>query len=441
MSTEHRTERRSVDVYQAITDQIVQVIERGAGPFELPWYREHGRIERPVNALSGKPYQGANVVSLWAAAMVASYPSAYWASYRQWQSLSAQVRKGEKGSLIVFYKTVEVQTEAADEIEAEGRKRIPLARASFVFNAAQVDDWEPPSPPAIDQVQVIGDAEAFVSATGATIRHGGDSAYYHPKDDYIQVPERGRFLGSLTSTPTDAYYATLLHELTHWSGHVSRLNRILAGRFGDAAYAMEELVAELGAAFLCADLAVTNIPRPDHAAYIGRWLAVLKGDKKALFSAAAAASRAAGYLADLRGERTTKGAPSIPPRECLAEASRLSPAEAGGPPMDERTARIRELNDRLRRDGVGGKMMITVGIQHLAKPSPAEVLKAVRDFDAFTPENDPHGEHDCATLVVDGRTILWKIDYYDRELRYHSPDAANRDVTSRVLTVMLAEEY
>lgn len=288
---------QKLDVYQAVTDQIVQAIEFGTGPFQLPWYRETGRIECPLNAQTGKAYRGVNVITLWASAVSRQFGSGHWASYRQWQGLGAQVRRGERGSLIVFYKTLEIDPEAKDESEEETRKRVPLARASYVFNAEQVDGWKAPILPTLPEILPHVKADAFVRATGAIIRHGGDRACYSPRDDLIQIPERERFTGTLTSSAREAYYATLLHELTHWSGHASRLSRDLAGRFGSSSYAMEELVAELGAAFLCADLGIANEPRADHAAYIGQWLSVLKQDKKALFHAAASASRAAEYLA------------------------------------------------------------------------------------------------------------------------------------------------
>lgn len=296
MREQEHTHQR-LDVYQAVTDQIVRAIEQGAGQFQLPWYRETGRIECPLNAQTGKAYRGVNVISLWASAMSRRFGSGHWASYRQWQALGAQVRKGERGSLIVFYKTLEIDSEEKGDSEEETRRRVPLARASYVFNAEQVDGWKAQVLPALPDIVPHVKADAFVRATGAIIMHGGDRAYYSPRDDLIQIPERERFIGSLTSSAREAYYATLLHELTHWSGHASRLDRDLTGRFGTSSYAMEELVAELGAAFLCADLDIANEPRPDHAAYIGQWLSVLKRDKKALFHAAASASRGAEYLA------------------------------------------------------------------------------------------------------------------------------------------------
>ncbi len=287
------------DVYEAITDRVIAAIEEGAGEWQMPWHRSG--VSRPVNALTKKPYRGVNVVALWASAEAYRYGSGFWATYRQWRELEAQVRKGERASLIVFWKELEREVED-DKTGERQRKKTLFARASWVFNADQVDGWAPPAAPERNLVQALDRAEAFTAATRADIRHGGDRAYYRRSSDHVQIPDRERFTGSATSTPTETYYATLLHELTHWSGHESRLDRDLSSRFGNEAYAMEELVAELGAAFLCADLSITNTPRPDHAAYIGNWLEVLKRDKRAIFSAARKAADATDYLASLQPE-------------------------------------------------------------------------------------------------------------------------------------------
>ena len=151
-------------------------------------------------------------------------------------------------------------------------------------------------PPVTDPVTRDGHAEAFISATGADIRHGGQCAFYRPATDHIQMPERELFTGTQTSSATEAYYGTLLHELTHWTGAKTRCARNLTGRFGSQAYAMEELVAELGSAFLSAELGITPVPRPDHAGYIASWLKVLKEDKRAIFTAASKAAQAADFL-------------------------------------------------------------------------------------------------------------------------------------------------
>jgi antirestriction protein ArdC len=291
------------DVYEAITNRVITAIEEGAGEWQMPWHRS--AVSRPVNAYTKKPYRGVNVVALWAAADACRYSSGFWATYKQWREIEAQVRKGEHASLIVFWKELEREVED-EETRERVRKKTLFARASWVFNADQVEGWAPRTTQERNLVEAIDQAEAFTAATGADVRHGGDRAYYRRSEDYVQMPERERFAGSATSTPTETYYATLLHELTHWTGHESRLARDLSGRFGNEAYAMEEPAAELGAAFLCADLCVTNTPRPDHAAYIANWLEVLKRDKRAIFTAARKATQANDFLASLQPETSAK---------------------------------------------------------------------------------------------------------------------------------------
>jgi antirestriction protein ArdC len=209
----------------------------------------------------------------------------------------AQVRKGERGSLIVFYKRLE---ELPFEAEDDGQSRLNfVARASHVFNAQQVDGFEPPLPERLSEFQTDQQAEAFVGAVGAEVRHGFTMACYRRSTDSIEMPEREWFVGTATSSPQESYYGVLCHELTHWTGAQHRLNRDLGKRFGDQAYAMEELVAEIGAAFLCSALGIASEPRPDHAAYVSTWLQVLKQDTKAIFTAASKAQEAYEHLAYL----------------------------------------------------------------------------------------------------------------------------------------------
>ncbi len=287
------------DVYQHITDQIVNAIERGAGEFKLPWHRAAGNIMRPLNVASKKPYRGVNVLALWATADEKGFCSGLWGSYKQWAAAGAQVRKGEKAAFVVIYKEFEV---AADpETGDAGTATRLFARATPVFAAEQVNGFmsatvETP----VTVIPPIEQAEAFVAATGATIHHGGGRAYYRPSTDRIHLPPRDTFIGTPTSTAAESYFSTLCHELCHWTSRENRCNRQLGKRFGDQAYAMEEMVAELGAAFLCADLQITDEPRADHAQYLASWLAVLKADKKAIFTAASKASEAAAFLAALQ---------------------------------------------------------------------------------------------------------------------------------------------
>ena len=290
------------DVYEAITDRVIAAIEAGAGEWQMPWHRSG--VSRPLNALTKKPYRGVNVVALWAAADAHDYSSGFWATYKQWRSSRPRSERASARASSSFGRSSSGEVEDKETGERE-RKKTLFARASWVFNADQVDGWTPPAAPERNLVQALDHAEAFTAATGADVRHGGDRAYYRRSTDHVQMPDRERFTGSETSTPTEAYYATLLHELTHWTGHESRLDRDLSGRFGNEAYAVEELVAELGAAFLCADLSITNTPRPDHAAYIANWLEVLKRDKRAIFTAARKAAQASDYLASLQPKTST----------------------------------------------------------------------------------------------------------------------------------------
>ena len=286
------------DVYRSITDQIIASIEAGAGTFTMPWHRDAGTT-MPTNALTGSTYNGVNVIALWAAAEHRGFTTGYWATYKQWSLLGGQVRKGEKASVVVFYKQESVDVSEIDTGERK-KKSVLYARSSRVFNVDQIDGWQAPRPAASDPVAVLGAAERFVTATSADIRVGGDRAYYRPRTDQIQMPDRDRFTGTETIGATESYYATLLHELTHWTGHTNRLDRDFSDRFGREGYAMEELVAELGAAFLCSDLGITNRPRADHAAYIAHWLAVLKKDTRAIFTAASKANDARRFLTGLQ---------------------------------------------------------------------------------------------------------------------------------------------
>jgi antirestriction protein ArdC len=287
------------DIHQHITNQIITAIEAGAGEFRLPWHRTAGSIMRPVNVASKKPYQGVNIPTLWAASDAAGYEAGTWGTYKQWTEAGAQVKNGEKASYIVFYKEISV---AADEGSDDDNGTRLFARATPVFAAEQVEGYAAPALPETPAaiVEPIEAAEAFVAATGAVIHHGGNRAFYRRTTDDIHLPPREAFLGTATSNAAEAYASTKLHELTHWAGAEKRCNRQFGKRFGDEAYAMEELVAELGAAFLCADLGITDTPRTDHAQYLDNWLRVLKADKKAIFTAASKASQAVAYLASLQ---------------------------------------------------------------------------------------------------------------------------------------------
>jgi len=302
-------EGSKADIYTRVTNEIVKAIEDGASEFVMPWHRS-STAAMPRNAATGAYYRGINTVALWAASRVRGYIFPYWASYRQWAKLGAQVRRHERSSIVVFYKRDD-RIERSDAGEDISAPRAVLQYSS-VFNASQVDGWTLPEPPDIDKTERIEKVEAFIDSLNAEIVYGGDLAFYTPRFDRIHMPHRKAFHGTGTSTSTEAFYSTLLHEHIHWSGHLSRLNRDLAGRFGTSAYAMEELVAELGAAFLCAELGITVHPRKDHAAYVANWLIVLRQQKSAIFTASSAAATACRYLAELSSEKQTGaiGAPA-----------------------------------------------------------------------------------------------------------------------------------
>jgi len=295
------------DVYETVTNAIAAAIEKGFSgeTFEMPW---HGMSHIPQNASTQKAYRGINVPLLWVTQLDRGFKSGLWGTYKQWAELGAQVRKGEKATQIIFWK--QMATDETDKSEDDNKIRM-FARYSAVFNADQVDGFEIPENPKPAEILQIESCTKFVEQTGAIIEHGHDGACYLINADKIQMPQKGLFHATKYSTATENYYSTLLHELTHWSGAASRLDRFTQGKFTEKKeYAFEELVAELGAAMLCASLGVTSAPRPDHAHYIGSWLKALGNDKQFIFSAASAAQKAVDYLHDLQ--------PSITPEIAVA---------------------------------------------------------------------------------------------------------------------------
>jgi antirestriction protein ArdC len=283
----------SFDLYAHVTDSIIAAIEAGTAEFAMPWQRTGIGEILPANAMTGAAYNGINILSLWAEAIHRGYDRGLWATYRQWAELGAQVQKGERGSCVVFYKQYEVEPDQGDA-DDDGKRRV--ARASFVFNAAQVDGFELPGIPDLPPIDRIGRADTLIAHLRPDIRFGGEQAYYSGAHDFIHMPDERLFTASDSVRRSEDYYAVLFHELTHWSGAKHRLGRDLGKRFGDHAYAMEELIAELGSAFLCGSLSISPKPRADHAGYIAHWLDVMKADKRAIFSAAAKASEAVAYL-------------------------------------------------------------------------------------------------------------------------------------------------
>jgi antirestriction protein ArdC len=287
------------DIHAEITGKLIATIEADPGKPTMPWRRSGKPLFMPENALTGNAYNGINIVSLWLSAECAGYSAPIWATYRQWSELGAQVRKGEKSSLVVFYKEYETDPNPEQAYD-DGKRRV--ARASYVFNAAQVDGYAlPDAPLPLGPIERLEAVDRFVAATGARIEHGGERAFYRPSTDHIQMPDEALFCGTDTMTRTEGYYATVTHELTHWTAAPTRLGRELGKRFGDAAYAAEELVAEIASAFLCAELGITEgAPRADHAQYLSQWLKLMKDDSRAIFAAAAKASEAVAYLKKLQ---------------------------------------------------------------------------------------------------------------------------------------------
>jgi len=288
------------DIYERVTAKIVSDLERGVRPWNQPWQTgSDNRVHRPIRH-NGLPYSGVNILMLWSAALERGFESSQWMTFRQAQELTGHVRKGEKGSLVVYANRIlKTATNASGE---EVEQEIPFLKGYAVFNVDQIDGLPPqyytkPAPQFTEPVQRLEHAEKFFRATGADIRERGGRAFYSPSDDFIQIPPIDAFPNA------EEFYSTLSHEATHWTKGPNRLVRDFGRKsWGDAGYAVEELVAELGAAFLCADLELTSEVREDHACYINSWLKVLKDDKRAIFSAASHAQRAVDFLHKLQPE-------------------------------------------------------------------------------------------------------------------------------------------
>jgi antirestriction protein ArdC len=273
-------------IYQTVTDNIIAELERGASPWIKPWQADSSADQ---NVISKKAYKGINRLLLGVSSMSKGYSSANWATYKQWAELGANVRKGEKATAIVYFQPV--VKPVADAESTDGGKSYALLKTYFVFNAAQVDGYTDQASVVDSTFNPIALADDRIIKTGAIIRHGGDAAFYSPSHDSIQLPHQSAFIS------TDHYYATAFHELTHWTSARSRCDRVLGKRFGDSKYAFEELVAEMGAAFLCFDHGITG--KLQHASYIANWLQCLRDDNKAVFKAAALAQKASDYILGL----------------------------------------------------------------------------------------------------------------------------------------------
>ena len=291
------------DIYQSVTNRIIAALETGTPPWICPW-TDHTAL--PSNLATGKTYRGINILMLAIEDMSRSFGDSRWVTLKQANELGARVRKGEHGTQIVFFKMKELSDEhgSVDPDDDAQKRVIPLLRSYTVFNTSQLEflpeRFELRPTPAW---QPIGEAEQLLYETGAVFRHGGNRAFYSPTEDTITLPPQAWFPNA------DDYYAVALHELTHWSGHPRRLNRVLGRWHGIDTYAFEELVAEMGAAFLCAHCGLQG--RLEHASYIDNWLDALKRDKRLIFVAAGMAQKAADYVL---GETVSAPAPSVTAR-------------------------------------------------------------------------------------------------------------------------------
>ncbi len=296
MSPSQKSKR---DLHAEITQALIAAIQMDPGQPVMPWRRSGGApLWLPENAFTKNRYNGINVVSLWVAAETKGYSAPIWASFKQWSQLGCQGRGGERGSPIVFYKLLSAEPDPDDKND-DGTRRV--ARASYVFNAAQTEGYTlPAQPEPLGPIERIEAADQFLKNTGARIEVGGERAYYRPSTDTIHMPDEGLFTGTETMNRSEAWYATALHETTHFCGASHRLNRDFGKRFGDQRYIAEELVAEIASAMLCAELSITQDTRPDHAQYLAHWVRLLKDDDRAIFTAAAKAGEAVAYLKSLQ---------------------------------------------------------------------------------------------------------------------------------------------
>ena len=299
--SESNTEQRPASkpgLYQEITDKIVRQIEAGTIPWVQPWAEDQA-LSIPRNATTNRAYSGVNILLLWDALFERGFSVNRWLTFKQALQFGGNVRKGERGTTVVYADTFTPKKVSGNTPESQGEdngRRVPFLKRFTVFNIAQCDglpfDYTV-QPKPVSQRLPIPAAEALIAATGAQFQRDDTKAYYHTGNDSIHTPSQESFFEPIN------FYRTALHELTHWSGAKHRLNRDFTGRFGSTAYAREELVAEMGSAFLCASLGI--VPTVRHADYIANWLEVLKNDSRAIVSAASHASKASDFLLAFTG--------------------------------------------------------------------------------------------------------------------------------------------
>lgn len=284
------------DVYDVITARIMELLDKGIVPWRKPW--RGGRAGMPKNLVSGKAYRGVNVFLLHCASVADGFDSPYWLTFRQAKERGGSVRKGEHGMPVVFWNWVEREKRDATTGETT-TEEIPFLRYYTVFNAEQCEGIDYPQPDGQDAMldfEPIAACEAVVDGFSdkPAIEHDGHGrACYRPSDDTVHLPDKARF------DSEQAYYATLFHELTHSTGHETRLNRRPSTEerhFGSLDYGKEELVAEMGAAFLCGHCGIDGQTIEQSAAYVDGWRRTIRQDKKIVVHAAAQAQKAADYI-------------------------------------------------------------------------------------------------------------------------------------------------
>ena len=278
------------NIYREITDKIIAELERGIVPWVQPWTRSNQLcpLGLPLNGLTRRSYSGINILLLWSALERHGFASLYWLTFKQAVAMGGMVRKGEHGTHVYFADkfVLEKERKRAQD-EGNDPSAIHFLKRYTVFNAEQCEGLpgglfgkvEPRQPR-----EIVPEAEALIGATGADFRVGGDQAFYVPSEDFIRIPHQTAYTDQIN------YYRTVFHELGHWTGHKSRLDRNLTTKFGTQDYAREELVAELATAFVCASMGI--VPTVRHADYIGNWLQVLKEDARAIVKAASLAFKA-----------------------------------------------------------------------------------------------------------------------------------------------------
>jgi antirestriction protein ArdC len=286
--------------YHEITTKIIAELEQGVVPWVQPWTsgKKLFPLGLPVNGLTRRSYPGINILLLWSALEERGFASAYWVTFKQCIAMGGSVRKGEKGTHVYFADKFVPQKEKTRAAETgDEPNSISFLKRYTVFNAEQCDGLPKgliAAPIAKTERQIVPDAEELIAATGADVRIGGDQAFYVPSEDFIRIPHQTDYTDQIN------WYRTAFHELGHWTGHKTRLDRNLTTKFGIVDYAREELVAEMATAFVCASLGI--VPTVRHADYIGNWLQVLKEDAKAIVRAASLASKASDFILGFKAE-------------------------------------------------------------------------------------------------------------------------------------------